>query len=85
MATISVRVDDATKRKMEKLKGINWSEVTRKAIEEKIQEAEFWKPVDVARMRAAAADMDVLRRKIGRIDGWDSTSEIRKWRERDRR
>jgi len=85
MATISVRVDDATKKKMEKLKGINWSEVTRKAIEEKIQEAEFWIPVDVPRMRAAAAHMDTLRAKIGRVEGWDSTSEIRKWRERDGR
>lgn len=82
MPVITIRVDEATKRKMESLKGINWSEVARKAFIEKIQEAEFWKPVDVARMRAAAEDMDRLRR---RVEGWDSTAEIRKWRDRDQR
>ena len=82
MAIVTLRVDDATKKKMEKLRGVNWSEVARKAIIEKIQEVEFWKPVDVAKMRAAAADMDRLMRKV---EGWDSTTEIRKWRDRDQR
>jgi hypothetical protein len=82
LAIVTVRVDDATKKKMEKLRGVNWSEVARKAFEEKIRESEFWRPVDVARMRQAAASTDALRR---RVEGRDSTAEIRKWRGRDQR
>lgn len=65
---------------MESLMGIEWSEVARTAFVKKIQEAEFSRPVDKARMGAAAERTDRLRR---RVEGWDSTEEIRKWRERD--
>lgn len=82
LAIVTVRVDDATKRKMERLRGVNWSEVARAAFVERIQEAEFWKPADVAGMRKAAEEMDRLRRKV---EGWDSTDEIRRWRARDQR
>jgi predicted transcriptional regulator len=81
MAIITMRIDDDLKRKMEQLKEVNWSEVARNAIEEKIKEAEFWQPVNVPLLKEASADTDALRR---RIEGWDSTTEIRKWRERDR-
>ncbi|WP_135828890.1 hypothetical protein [Halorussus halobius] len=37
MPTITVNVDDDLKRRMEKHPEINWSEVTRQAIQEKIE------------------------------------------------
>ncbi len=41
MAIITVRVDDDLKKRMEHLKEVNWSEVARRAIEEKVREAEY--------------------------------------------
>ena len=40
MPTITVNVDDELKERMEKHPEINWSEVTRQAIEEKIEALE---------------------------------------------
>ena len=76
---ISARVDEETRRRMRRLPHVNWSEVVRTAIQEKIREEEKRHEVDVARMREAAKASDTLRR---RHDGWDSTVEIRRWRER---
>jgi metal-responsive CopG/Arc/MetJ family transcriptional regulator len=38
MPTISIRIDEELKKKMEELSHINWSEVIRKKIEEVIEE-----------------------------------------------
>ncbi|HZW56738.1 MAG TPA: hypothetical protein VFF30_10665 [Nitrososphaerales archaeon] len=80
MPVITLRVDDRLKSKMEKLRQINWSEVARRAIEEKIAEAELWQPVDIGLLKEASDDTDSLRRTA---KGWNSTAEIRRWRERD--
>lgn len=80
MAIITLRVDDELKKKMEELKEVNWSEVARQAIREKIIETELWQPVNISLLKEASADTDALRRTIR---GWESTTEIRKWRERD--
>ncbi|AEN06185.1 hypothetical protein [Halolamina sp.] len=40
MPTITVNVDDDLKKRMEKHPEINWSEVTRQAIQEKIESLE---------------------------------------------
>jgi len=77
MPVFTVMVDEQLKRKMDDLKEVNWSEVTRAAIEEKVKEMEMWRHVDVRRMKLASAETDELRRKV---EGWSSTSEIRRWR-----
>ena len=82
MPVITLRVDDQLKRKMEQFREINWSEVARKAIEQKISENELWQPIDLGLLNDASKDADSLRRSA---KGWDSTSEIRRWRERDQR
>jgi negative regulator of sigma E activity len=82
VAIITVRIGENLKKKMEQLKEVNWSEVTRRAIEEKVREMELWRPLNLDRARKAAKDTDELRRKIV---GWNSSEEIRKWRQRDRR
>ena len=81
MAIITMRIDDTLKKKMEAMRQINWSEVARRAIEEKIRQLELWQPLDVEKLREASKDTDSLRRTI---EGWDSTAEVRRWRERDR-
>jgi predicted transcriptional regulator len=80
MPIITLRVDDDLKKKMDELREVNWSEVAREAIREKITEAELWEPIDIFLLKEASADTDALRRTI---KGWESTAEIRKWRERD--
>jgi hypothetical protein len=82
MPVITLRVNDRIKRKMEELREVNWSEVARQAIEQKISEAELWHPVNTALLKEASDDTDSLRRSV---KGWNSTSEIRRWRERDQR
>lgn len=76
---VSARVDDETRRRMRRLPHINWSEVIRGAIVEKIREEERRRDVDPAELREAAAITDSVR---GPAPGWDSTEEIRRWRER---
>lgn len=78
MPVVTVRVDDVTKRRMEKVAQINWSEVIRKAIEEKLLQQDYWATADRGRQARAKKETDELRRKVA---GWDSVSEIRRWRE----
>lgn len=75
---ISARVDDETRRRMKGLPHINWSEVIREAITDRLQREERRK-VDPADLREAARITDALRAPS---PGWDSTEEIRGWRER---
>jgi hypothetical protein len=77
MPVVTVRVDESVKRKMEELREVNWSEVSRIAIEAKIREVELWRPVDTGELRKASQRTDALRRTV---EGWDSAAEIRRWR-----
>jgi len=71
MATVTVRVPEETKREMERLKHVNWSEVMRKAITEEARKE---------KMRSAVRRIEELRAK-SKVK-WDSVSVIREWRER---
>jgi len=73
MGAVTVRVPEETKREMEKLKHVNWSEVMRKAIIEEVRRE---------KMRSAARRIEELRAKSKAK--WDSVSVIREWRERRR-
>lgn len=72
MAVISVRVDPETKRKMEAYKHINWSEVVREAIRERLRAEER------SLVRAVLLN-EKLRRKAPK--GWSSVEVVRYWRE----
>ena len=78
MAIITVRIDDELRKKMRELKHVNWSEVIRQAIIQKIQEEERFRKIDRRRLLKAVEITDSLKRKI---EGWNSTLEIRKWRD----
>jgi len=56
MPTITVNVDDDLKERMEKHPEINWSEVTRQAIEEKIETLEM---MDELTSRSELTERDV--------------------------
>ena len=73
MAIISVRVSEEIKKRMEKLKHINWSEVIRKAIIEVLEEEEG------RNLARAVLLNEKIRKKAPK--GWSSTEVIRFWRE----
>lgn len=81
MEVVSVKVDKETKRRMVLLKDINWSEVVRTAIRHRLELEEALRaPVDRRKALEAARRMDEFRQRIGPSD-FDSTKEIRKWRD----
>ena len=63
MPTITVNVDDALKEQMEKHPEINWSEVTRQAIREKIKQLELMDEL-TADSDLTDEDVDELAAKI---------------------
>jgi len=80
MDVVSVRVDSKIRKKMKLLSYINWSEVIRKAILQRILEEERKKRrLDPNALLKAMEITDKIRRPS---PGWDSTEEIRRWRAR---
>lgn len=82
MEIISTKVEKETKEKMKKLAYINWSEVIRESLKSRIA-------VEETRLRSI--DRDKLKEGIRIASGlrrsaktWNSTEEIRKWRNRVR-
>jgi ribosomal protein L15 len=63
MPTITVNVDDALKERMENHPEINWSEVTRQAIQEKIEKLELMDELTV-NSELTEEDVDELAAKI---------------------
>jgi hypothetical protein len=75
---VSSRIDEDTRRKMKRLRHVNWSEVMRQAILKKIEE-ETRREIDPVEVKEAVRLMDQVRRPHGDYDG---TEEIRKWRDK---
>ena len=73
MAIVTVRVDEETKKRMERLRHINWSEVLREAITQRINREQG------RHLAKAVLLNDQLRRKAPK--GWDSVEVIRYWRD----
>ena len=80
MKVVSVRVDERTKAMMESFSDINWSEVVRERIQERLRiEERLRRGIDRRRAIKAAAGMDAIREKMsGR---WNGAREVRKWRD----
>ena len=72
MTTITVRISPEIKKLMRKYKYINWSDVVREAILNKIREEEE------KNLAEALLINERLRRNAPR--NWDSTEVIKKWR-----
>jgi len=79
MSVVSVRIDEHIRRKMKLLSHLNWSEVIRQAIIQKIKEEENRKRrLDPKMLKEAAEITDKIRKPS---PSWSSTEEIRKWRD----
>jgi len=77
---VSVRVDEKTKAQMDLYRDVNWSEVVRRAIQNRVEvEARLRGKMDRARALRAAEDMERLRAKTS--GKWSGVEEIRRWRE----
>ncbi|MEA1904661.1 MAG: VapB-type antitoxin [Candidatus Hadarchaeota archaeon] len=78
MDVVSVRVDEETRKKMRLLSHMNWSEVIRGAIKEKVLEEETKeRRLSSTSLATAAMLTDELRRPS---PSWSSVEEIRGWR-----
>lgn len=76
---VSFRIDEKLKRKMERLKHINWSGITMKTTWGTIERpGEKVTKKDVQKIKEALMRNIKLERKV---EGWDSVEEIRKWRD----
>lgn len=75
-------MDDATKREMETLPDVNWSEIVREAIRGRIEtERDLRKPIDRRRALEACRSIDAFRASVS-ASAFEGTKEIRKWRDR---
>ncbi|MFQ5978080.1 MAG: hypothetical protein ACE5OZ_08125 [Candidatus Heimdallarchaeota archaeon] len=75
-------MDDDLKKDMERLKTINWSEVLRKFVAERVrQEQEQMRPIDpVRRIKGSQLAREIQERHLSDPE-WNSTEELRKWRD----
>jgi predicted transcriptional regulator len=79
MEVVSVKVDKETRERMRRLSRINWSETIRRAIEDAIAEEELKeRNVDPKDISEGLRIAESVRRPS---KGWNSTKEIRKWRD----
>ena len=74
MVNVTISVPEQLKREMERRKGINWSEVARKAFEEQMRREEM---VD-------AAEQIKKMRAESQTPQWNGVREIRRWRDASR-
>ncbi|MCY0882649.1 MAG: hypothetical protein OWQ50_02305 [Acidianus infernus] len=86
MPTISIRIDEKLKRKMDELSYINWSEVIRRKIEEVVEEEERKrrenekKKKDLERIKNASLRSYEFFLNYG---GRKSEETIREWRDKN--
>jgi hypothetical protein len=81
MDVLSVRVDPEMKHRMKELKDIDWAEVIRKTLRERIElEGDLRTSLDGFRALRGARGMDAIRRTL-RTTRFDSAREVRTWRD----
>jgi hypothetical protein len=84
MPTITIRIPEDLRRKMSEIRGVNWSEVVRRAILERIMIEEGMEGKNWDVVRRASEDADKIRMEIearyGRCS-YDSAETIRCWRD----
>ncbi len=81
LALITVKVDEDLKKRMASHGDLNWSEIVRAAIEERLRAEETTRKrkLDRPRILEAIAASDRVREKTS--GNWSVTEEIRRWRE----
>lgn len=84
MALVTVRVPEGLKKQMRRLKSVNWSELLRQAIEERVELEQRSVTKDWERVREGSRKADAIRNEIARKYGYvdfNSAETIRHWRE----
>lgn len=80
MEVVSVKVDKKIKERMQRHSQVNWSETIRDAIRNRLDEEEMKeRHLDLKEVQEASRIADSIRKPTP--PGWDSTVEIRKWRD----
>lgn len=84
MPSITIRIPEDLRRRMSQVKGVNWSEVVRRAILERVMIEEGMKGKNWDVVRKAVKEADELRMKLevghGRCN-YNSAETIRCWRD----
>ncbi len=82
---VSIKVDKKTKERMQRFSNINWSDTIRNAIRSRLEEEELKdrRNLDLKELDEASKISDSIRRPSAL--GWNSTAEIRKWRDARKR
>jgi hypothetical protein len=81
MDVMSIRIDPEIRRRMADLDDVNWAEVIRATLKERLElEEELRRPIDQRRALRGTRGIDRIRRKLGSAQ-FDSTREVRKWRD----
>ena len=84
MEVVSVKVDKRIKERMQRHNNVNWSETMRDAIRKRLDEEELKeRHLDLKELQEASRIADSIRKPS--TPGWDSTMEIRKWRDTRRK
>ena len=81
MTVFSVRIDPELKRKMEELRQVNWSEIVRMFLEDRVRTESRARNIDMQRRKSAIELSRTLQAKYEPSQSWNSTEELRKWRE----
>jgi hypothetical protein len=81
MDVLSIRIERDVRRRMASLDGINWAHVIRESLRERLElEEEVRRTIDHRRALRGSRGIDRIRRKLGAAR-FDSTQEVRRWRE----
>ncbi len=67
---MTITIPKELREKMRRIKGVNWSEVARRAFEEEIKKME----------KKAAEEIRRLRKETAGVR-WSGSAEVRKWRD----
>jgi metal-responsive CopG/Arc/MetJ family transcriptional regulator len=82
--SITIRISEDLKRKMDKVKKVNWSEVVRRAIVDRLKMEEKLRTKNWELVGRASKKSDDIRESLERICGksdYDSAETIRGWRD----
>jgi hypothetical protein len=84
LALVTVRVPERLRKQMRRLRSVNWSELLRQAIEERIELEQRNVAKDWNRVREGSRKADAIRHEVKRRYGYvdfNSAETIRYWRE----
>ncbi|MHA1169567.1 MAG: hypothetical protein ACTSP4_13390 [Candidatus Hodarchaeales archaeon] len=81
MTVISVRIPEEMKKEIDRLSYINWSEEIRRYLNKRIREESNSRNIDAVRLEKAVNVVNRLRKLHGAEEKWNSTRELRKWRQ----